>query len=92
MNSVLNLTDEELALYNVAPIEKLIASDGDNISTWITYYKTFLLATDYIIVKMSEQRLLNESVDNSKYNKVLENRQLARQEINNLQKENNTNI
>lgn len=51
-----------------------------------TFYKTFLLQTDYIPMKMMEAQVTGETLDED-YTEVLEARKLCRQRLNALAKE-----
>lgn len=78
------LTKEEISLYKLPTWEEYTSLEGDSLQAEINYYKSFLSSTDYIIIKMSEQKLTNEQVD-TKYYAVIEKRRQVREEINNLQ-------
>lgn len=78
------LTKEEISLYKLPTWEEYTNLEGDSLQAEINYYKSFLSSTDYIIIKMSEQKLTNEQVD-TKYYAVIEKRRQVREEINNLQ-------
>lgn len=97
--TVLTLTDTELQNYNMLTLDQFlldIQESGRVASNQIVigYYKTFLIQTDYIISKLSEMYLQGVSTLNTEteYQKVLDSRKLAREEINRLQKENNINV
>lgn len=90
--TVLTLTDTELQKYNMLTLDQFlldIQESGRVVSNQIVigYYKTFLIQTDYIISKLSEMYLQGVSTLNTEteYQKVLDNRKLAREEINRLQ-------
>lgn len=78
------LTEEETSLYQLPSWEEYVKSEGNNYQVEINYYKSFLESTDYIIIKMAEQKILNESLD-TKYSSIIEKRQQVREEINKLQ-------
>ena len=78
------LTKEEISLYQLPDWEEYTSLEGSSIQAEINYYKSFLSSTDYIIIKMSEQKLTNEQVD-TKYYAIIEKRKQVREEINNLQ-------
>ena len=56
---------------------------GDTLDTEVTFYKTFLIVTDYIPSKMMETQLAGETV-NEDYSMVLQYRKEARERINAL--------
>ena len=97
--TVLTLTDTELQKYNMLTLDQFLLDiqESGRVATnqiVIGYYKTFLIQTDYIISKLSEMYLQGVSTLNTEteYQKVLDSRKLVREEINRLQKENNTNV
>lgn len=90
--TVLTLTDTELQKYSMLTLDQFlldIQECGRVASNQIVigYYKTFLIQTDYIISKLSEMYLQGVSTLNTEteYQKVLDSRKLAREEINRLQ-------
>lgn len=90
--TILTLTDIELQRYNMLTLDQFlldIQESGRVASNQIVigYYKTFLIQTDYIVSKLSEMYLQGVSTLNTEteYQKVLDNRKLAREEINRLQ-------
>lgn len=90
--TVLTLTELELQKYYMLPLNQFISDveeTGRTIGNQIVigYYKTFLIQTDYIISKLSEMYLQGISIlsTESEYQKVLDNRKLAREEINRLE-------
>lgn len=90
--TVLTLTDIELQKYSMLTLDQFlldIQESGRVASNQIVigYYKTFLIQTDYIISKLSEMYLQGVSTLNTEteYQKVLNDRKLAREEINRLQ-------
>ena len=56
---------------------------GDTLDTEVTFYKTFLIVTDYVPSKMMEAQLAGETV-NEDYSAVLQYRKEAREKINAL--------
>ena len=56
---------------------------GDTLDTEVTFYKTFLIVTDYIPPKMMEAQLAGETT-NEDYSAVLQYRKEARERINAL--------
>ena len=56
---------------------------GDTLDTEVTFYKTFLIVTDYIPSKMMEAQLAGETV-NEDYSAVLQYRKEVRERINAL--------
>ena len=90
--TVLTLTELELQKYYMLPLNQFISDIEEtgrtaNNQVVIGYYKTFLIQTDYIISKLSEMYLQGISTlsTESEYQKVLDNRKLAREEINRLE-------
>ena len=59
---------------------------GDTLDTEVTFYKTFLIVTDYIPSKMMEAQLAGEMLTED-YSAVLQYRKEAREEINRLKVE-----
>lgn len=57
---------------------------GDTLDTEVTFYKTFLIVTDYIPSKMMEAQLAGETI-NEDYSAVLQYRKEAREKINALE-------
>ena len=56
---------------------------GDTLDTEVTFYKTFLIVTDYIPSKIMEAQLAGETV-NEDYSAVLQYRKEVRERINAL--------
>ena len=56
---------------------------GDTLDTEVTFYKTFLVVTDYIPSKTMEAQLAGETV-NEDYSAVLQYRKEVRERINAL--------
>ena len=56
---------------------------GDTLDTEVTFYKTFLIVTDYVPSKMMEAQLAGEAI-NEDYSAVLQYRKEAREAINAL--------
>lgn len=90
--TVLTLTDIDLQKYNMLTLDQFlldIQESGRVASNHLVigYYKTSLIQTDYIVSKLSEMYLQGVSTLNTEteYQKVLDNRKLAREEINRLQ-------
>lgn len=90
--TVLTLTKLELQKYYMLSLNQFISDIEEtgrtaNNQIVIGYYKTFLIQTDYIISKLSEMYLQGISTlsTESEYQKVLDNRKLAREEINRLE-------
>lgn len=86
IKSILTLNNDELLYYGFSNIEDFLKEipEENYIEMAIYYYLTFLKVTDYIVIKIAEQQFLEEFIDN-KYIKILENRKIAREEINKLQ-------
>ena len=59
---------------------------GDTLDTRMTYYRTFLMQTDYVANKIAESLYLGTPVE-EKYRAVLEQRAQARVEIEKLEAE-----
>lgn len=92
---------ELLKKYNMIPLEKYKVMFGDSIDTEKTFYKTFLIQTDHIPLKIFEDYIVymvdnNVNVGNMKkffadvkeeYADVLEARKFAREEINRIESE-----
>lgn len=53
---------------------------GDTLDTEVTFYKTFLIVTDYIPSKMMEAQLAGETLDKD-YTSILQYRKEARERI-----------
>lgn len=61
---------------------------GDTIDTELTYYKTYLIQTDYVVAKIAEANYLGIEIvseDKTRYEEVLQQRALARVKINELE-------
>lgn len=56
---------------------------GDTLDTEVTFYKAFLIVTDYVPSKMMEAQLAGEAI-NEDYSAVLQYRKEAREKINAL--------
>lgn len=89
--TVLTLAEDELSKYGMTTLDKFIQNiekDGRSMSNQllIGYLQTFLIRTDYIVSKLSEYLIAGVSLQQAEqeYQKILDNRQLARQEIDRL--------
>ena len=71
---------------DIPALERYIATFGDSVNTRITYYRTYLMQTDYVAAKIAECAYLGQPVED-KYNAILTRREEARQAINQLQNE-----
>lgn len=69
---------------NMPPLEQYLRDFGDTVSTQITYYKTYLMHTDYVASKIAECTYLGQSVED-KYRDVLQKRAEARAAIDALE-------
>ena len=74
---------ELLKKYNMQTLEEYKLIFGDTVDTEITFYKTFLIQTDYIPNKLIESQIMMVNCDD--YSKELKARQFCREQINNLQ-------
>lgn len=68
------------------PLEWYLERHGDTVDTRVTYYRTYLMQTDYVAAKIAECAYLGRPVE-EKYNAILQKREEARQAINQLQNE-----
>lgn len=68
------------------PLEWYLERHGDTVDTRVTYYRTYLMQTDYVAAKIAECAYLGRPVE-EKYNAILQKREEARQAINRLQNE-----
>lgn len=75
-------------MMTMPPLERYIEDFGDTPDTRMTYYRTFLMQTDYVAAKLAEATYLGTPVD-EKYRAVLEQRAQARAEIEKLEAETN---
>lgn len=66
-------------------IERYVELFGDNHSTYIGYYRTYLIMTDYVAAKIAEAAYLGTEVE-KKYREVLAKREEARQKLNELER------
>ena len=71
-------------MFEMPPIEWYLERHGDTVSTRITYYKTYLIHTDYVASKIAECTYLGQSVED-KYRDVLQKRAEARAAIDALE-------
>ena len=62
------------------PLDWYKEPHGDTLDTEVTFYKTFLIVTDYIPAKMMEAQLAGEIV-NEDYSAVLQYRKEAREKL-----------
>ena len=77
------ISKEILTKYNMLSLEKYKEIFGDSIKTEENFYKTFLIQTDHIPNKIIEAQILGKEVDD--YTEILNLRQFARDEINQLE-------
>jgi hypothetical protein len=57
---------------------------GDNLNTELMYYRTYLMQTDYVALKIAEANYLGIAVE-EKYMTILQERQKARDRINEIE-------
>lgn len=84
--SVINLSKEELQRFHMNTLDEYKADFGDSLFIEIEYYETFLIRTDYIVLKMAEAKILEVSLNKADMN-ILTCRSCARDRINELQDE-----
>ena len=75
-------------MVTMQPLEWYLKRYGDNLDTRLTYYRTYLIQTDYVAAKLAEAAYLGTAVDD-KYRAVLEQRAQARAEFEKLEAVNN---
>ena len=87
------IKSEYLKKYNMETLEEAREMFGDTKDTEIEYYKTFLKQSDYIIAKILEAYIHGATIEELeyKYSDLLSIRQQARDRINELAKEAETN-
>lgn len=73
-------------MVTMPPLEWYLERHGDTLDTRMTYYRTYLIQTDYVAAKLAEQAYLGLPVD-EKYGAVLKQRAKARAEIEKLEEE-----
>lgn len=73
---------ELLEKYSMASLDEEISLWGDEKNATIAWYKTFLIQTDYIPIKVIEAQVLGHNPQD--YTDILKYRQIARDEINRL--------
>ena len=76
---------EVLNRFSMQPLDWYKEQHGDTLDTEVTFYKTFLIVTDYVPSKMMEAQLAGETI-NEDYSAVLQYRKEARERINALEK------
>ena len=69
---------------DMPPIEQYLLDFGDCDSTRLTYWRTYLIQTDYVAAKLAECAFLDTPVE-EKYREVLTKREEARQKIRELE-------
>ena len=74
---------EVLNRFSMQTLDWYKEQHGDTLDTEVTFYKTFLIVTDYVPSKMMEAQLAGETV-NEDYSMVLQYRKEAREAINAL--------
>lgn len=70
---------------DMPPMEVYLRDFGDTDDTRRMYWCTYLLHTDYVAAKIAEAAYLGTEVE-EKYRAVLEKREEARQQLNELEK------
>lgn len=83
--TVLNLTEEQLQKYYMNTLEQFQKDFGESLDTELTYYKTFLIRTDHIVLRAAESLLLLEPSGIDDYLEVVKARRAARVRINQLE-------
>lgn len=83
--SVLNLTEEQLQKYCMNTLEQFQKDFGESLDTELTYYKTFLIRTDHIVLRAAESLLLLEPSGIDDYLEIVKARRAARVRINQLE-------
>ena len=73
-------------MMKMPPMETYVEMFGDKPSTYIGYYRTYLIVTDYVAAKIAEAAYLGTDVE-EKYREVLAKREEARQQIRKWEKE-----
>lgn len=71
-------------MVNMPPLEHYLRDFGDTLNTRMTYYRTYLIQTDYVAAKLAEATYLGQPMD-EKYQAVLEQRAEARRKIEELE-------
>lgn len=82
--SIITLGAQKLRRFHMNTLEEYQRDFGDSAAVELEYYETFLIRTDYIVVKMAEAKLLGQN-DIPPENEVFECRARARERINELQ-------
>ena len=83
--NVLNLTEEQLQKYHMATLEQFLSDFGTSNDTERLYYETFLIRTDYLIVRAAEFMLMEENNNIDEILSVIKARKAARNRINELE-------
>lgn len=83
--SVLNLSEEQLQKYYMNTLEQFQKDFGESLDTELTYYKTFLIRTDHIVLRAAESLLLLEPSGIDDYLEIVKARRAARVRINQLE-------
>lgn len=85
--NVLNLSEEQLQKYHMATLEKFLKDFGSDDQNQIerTYYETFLIRTDHIVLRAAESLLLLEPSGIDDYLDIVKARRAARVRINQLE-------
>lgn len=79
----MSIPTEVLNRFSMQTLDWYKEQNGDTLDTEVTFYKTFLIVTDYIPSKMMEAQLAGEMLTED-YSAVLQYRKAAREEINRL--------
>lgn len=83
--SVLNLSADQLQKYYMNTLEQFQKDFGVSTDTELTYYKTFLIRTDHIVLRAAESLLLLEPSGIDDYLEIVKARRAARVRINQLE-------
>lgn len=81
------ISDDYLKKYNMETLDEVKEMFGDTIETEINYYKTFLIQSDYVVIKMVEYFVNGKTIKElqNKYSELIATRQRCRDKINELQ-------
>ena len=82
--SVLNLTEQQLQKYHMNTLEQFMKDFGESADTERTYYETFLIRTDHVVIRAAESLLIGEPSGIADYLEVVRARNAARKEIDKL--------
>ena len=71
-------------MFTMPPPEWYLERHGDTADTRITYYRTYLMQTDYVAAKIAECAYLGQPVE-EKYRSILTKREETRHMLNTLE-------